>query len=344
MTDRKISVIVPVYNSGPFLLETLDSLACQSFRDYEVILVDDGSTDESPRIIDDVCARSKRFRALHTKNGGAYKARLLGIREAKGEYIAFCDSDDLYDPDTLEKLFLRAKTTGADITFCGFVREEMKTGRLCSPEMITFGNRVYAHPELTDILPRIAGSMNHKLFRRELLGHALILENPPRISEDLLFLCSLYPFIQKIAFLPEALYRYRIRAGSAISHVTAKDRDRILNNMLLTRAYVFREDDSPEMRYVMDCVAFVQIGVWQVIVMTNSGENYLRTLRFAKRWLDRHAPGYKQAGHSLSWNRAHDNVQLRILLERWLFGTPLMRPAFRAYDLIIRTGRIRFPW
>ena len=90
MTDRKISVIVPVYNSGPFLLETLDSLACQSFRDYEVILVDDGSTDESPRIIDDVCARSKRFRALHTKNGGAYKARLLGVREAKGEYIAFC--------------------------------------------------------------------------------------------------------------------------------------------------------------------------------------------------------------------------------------------------------------
>ena len=142
----------------------------------------------------------------------------------------------------------------------------------------------------------------------------------------------------------EALYCYRIRTGSAISHVTAKDRDQILENMLLTRAYVFRKDDSPEMRYVMDCVAFVQIGVWQVIVMTNSGENYLRTFRFAKQWLDRHAPGYKKAGHSLSWNREHDNIQLRILLERWLFGTPLMRTAFLAYDLIIRTGRIRFSW
>lgn len=338
MTDVKISVIVPVYNAAAFLPETLDSLKSQTFRDFEVILVDDGSKDESPLILDKICAQDDRFRALHIPNGGAYNARLTGIREAEGAYIAFCDSDDLYLPDYLEKLFLQAEKTGADITVCGYMREDMKTGKINSREMLEFGDRVYSYPALTDVLPRVNASIWNKLFRAELFRHALILEQPPRIAEDLLLTCSLYPFLRKIAFLSETLYRYRVRTDGSAFRMTAEDRDLMRENMLRTREYVFRKDGSPEMRYVMDCIAFLHIGLGQVMFMTNSGEKYRKASASSRRWLDRHAPGYKKAGHNLRWNLEHDGVQLRILLERWFFRAHLIRQAFWAYDLIARVG------
>jgi len=344
VTDVKISVIVPVYNTAVFLSETLDSLTNQTFREFEVILVDDGSTDESPLILDKICARDERFRALHIPNSGAYNARLTGIREAEGTYIAFCDSDDCYLPDYLEKLFQQAEKTGADITVCGYMREDMKTGKIHSREMVAFGDRVYSYPALLDVLPRVNASTCNKLFRAELLQHALILEQPPRFAEDLLFLCSLYPFLRKIAFLSETLYRYRVRTDSVTSYMTAEDRDLMRENMLRAREYVFQKDGSPEMRYVMDCIAFLHIGLGQVMFMTNSGEKYREASASARRWLDRHAPGYQKAGHSIRWNLEHDGVQFRILLERRFFRAHLIRPAFWAYDLIARIGVKESKW
>ncbi len=344
MTDVKISVIVPVYNSAAFLSETLDSLKNQTFREFEVILVDDGSTDETPLILEKICARDERFRALRIPHSGAYNARLAGIREAEGSYVAFCDSDDLYLPDCLEKLFRQAEKTGADVTVCGYTREDMKTGTIHSPEMTGLGDRVYSYPALLDVLPRVNASVWNKLFRAELLQHALILEQPPRFAEDLLFLCSLYPFLRKIAFLSETLYRYRVRAGSVTSCITAEDRDLTRENMLRTREYVFQKDGSPEMRYVMDCIAFLHIGLWQTLTMAASGEKYRKARASATRWLDLYAPGYKKAGHNLRWNLEHDGIQFRILLERWFFRAHLIRQAFWAYDLIVKIGVKESKW
>lgn len=344
MADVKISVVVPVYNAAAYLSETLDSLRGQSFRDFEAVLVDDGSTDESPLILDHICAQDSRFHVLHIPNGGVYNARVVGVRAARGAYVAFCDSDDLYRSDCLEKLYQQAEKTGADITVCGYTREDMATGKITSREMIAFGERVYPYPALTDILPRVNPSLWNKLFRAELLRHALILEQAPRIAEDLLFICSLFPCLRKIAFLPELLYRYRVHEDSTVSYMTAEDRDLMRENMLRTRAYVFQKDDSPEMRYVMDCVAFLHIGLWQVVFLTNSGEKYREAYASARRWLDRYAPGYQKAGHSLRWNREHDNVQLRILLERWIFRARMMLPAISAYRLFMRCGGKENKW
>ena len=344
MADVKISVVVPVYNAAAFLSETLDSLRRQSFRDYEVVLVDDGSTDESPAILDDFCAQNGRFRALHLPNTGVYNARLTGIRAARGAYIAFCDSDDLVHPDFLEKLCQQAEKTGADITVCGYTREDMETGKIVSREMTAFGDRVCTYPALLDILPRDNPSLWNKLFRAELLRHVIPLEQPPRIAEDVLFTCSLYPFLRKIAFLPDSLYRYRVRPDSVASRMTPEDRDRMRENMLKTRAYVFQKDDSPEMRYLMDCVAFLHIGLGQVLFLTDSGEKTGKAVASARRWLDRHAPGYKKAGHSLRWNRAHDGVQTPILRKRWIFCAHLMGPALSVYRLITLFGGSENKW
>jgi glycosyltransferase involved in cell wall biosynthesis len=101
----KISVITPAYNAESFLQETLDSLVNQTFKDFEVIIIDDGSIDTTPIIIEEYCEKYSNFQSFSQHNSGVSKARNRGIDEASGEYLAFLDSDDLYAPKALEKMY-----------------------------------------------------------------------------------------------------------------------------------------------------------------------------------------------------------------------------------------------
>ena len=105
----KISIVIPVYNVGQYLCQCLDSIITQTIQDYEVILVDDGSTDESPSICDKYAEKNKRFTVIHQKNEGSAKARNTGLDKATGEYIAFIDSDDWINEDHLQNLQKRAE-------------------------------------------------------------------------------------------------------------------------------------------------------------------------------------------------------------------------------------------
>ena len=114
--NPKISVIVPVYNTGEILRDTLDSIINQSYKDFELILVDDGSKDESPLICDEYAKQDSRVRVIHKKNGGICDARNTGISVAKGEYITFSDHDDLYMQDKLQVQIDLAEKYNADIS------------------------------------------------------------------------------------------------------------------------------------------------------------------------------------------------------------------------------------
>ena len=98
MSDVKISVIVPVYNSEEYLPDTAASILNQSFEEFELILVDDGSKDRSGKICDELAQKDKRVKVIHKQNGGICSARNCALKLAKGEYIAFCDNDDMYLP------------------------------------------------------------------------------------------------------------------------------------------------------------------------------------------------------------------------------------------------------
>ena len=115
-----ISVIVPVYQAEKFLHRCLDSVARQTFSDWELILVDDGSTDGSAALCDRLAAKDNRVRVFHRKkNQGVSEARNLGINEAKGDYIAFLDADDCYEFQALETLWNLREQSGADAAACG---------------------------------------------------------------------------------------------------------------------------------------------------------------------------------------------------------------------------------
>ena len=129
--DIKVSVIIPVYNAEPYLRQCLDSIAAQTLRDIEIICVDDGSDDGSPEILREYAEKDGRFTVLHQQNLYAGVARNLGKLAARGEYLAFVDADDFFEPDLLEAEYAQCTRYGADICVCGFDDYGMKTGGYC---------------------------------------------------------------------------------------------------------------------------------------------------------------------------------------------------------------------
>ena len=122
MSDIAVSVIVPVYNTSKYLRQCLDSLAGQTLKDIEIIVVDDGSTDDSGSVCDQYSADSK-FLIIHNKNRGPSESRNDGIKQAQGEYCMFVDSDDWVELDACEKMYRFAKQTDADLVIGGHVNE-----------------------------------------------------------------------------------------------------------------------------------------------------------------------------------------------------------------------------
>lgn len=118
MNTPTVSVIIPVYNQEKYLRENLLSVCGQTYRNLEIIVVDDGSTDSSPAIPEEFAARDGRIRVLTQKNRYAGVARNYGMQEAHGDYYLFPDSDDIFEPDMVERLVERAQQTGAEITVC----------------------------------------------------------------------------------------------------------------------------------------------------------------------------------------------------------------------------------
>lgn len=110
-----VSVVIPVYNSAKYLRECLDSIIAQTFSDWEVVAVDDGSSDDSPAILDEYAAKDSRIKVIHKVNGGVSAARNDGLAAASGEYVLFVDSDDFLDKSALQVSYEEALRTGADV-------------------------------------------------------------------------------------------------------------------------------------------------------------------------------------------------------------------------------------
>ena len=123
----KVSIIVPVYNSQRYLCQCIDSILCQTFTDFELLLIDDGSTDKSGEICNEYALRDLRIRVYHINNSGANNARLLGVQHANGEYMVFVDSDDMILPNGIENLLLKSTYSPKASIIVGHMRYKHKT-------------------------------------------------------------------------------------------------------------------------------------------------------------------------------------------------------------------------
>ena len=118
-----LSIIMPVYNTGSYLDVTVNSVLAQTYRDFELIMVDDGSTDDSGKLCDALALKDHRIRVIHKKNGGVASARNAGLGAASGEYIGWVDSDDLVSPVMFQVMMDMAEKYEADIVQCSHVRK-----------------------------------------------------------------------------------------------------------------------------------------------------------------------------------------------------------------------------
>jgi len=219
LKDAIISIIIPVYNGAAFLERCLDAVLTQDFEDYEVICIDDGSTDETYSILKS--RKEPNIRIIKQENAGVWNARMRGLSEARGDYIAFCDCDDKPAANWISKMHKQAVFWNADITVCGFRRVDSESGHTISKEMMLSGSIDVSDNKLQLVF--LNTSLWNKLFKAELLNSLFLPEQPPRLAEDSLLLTGIYPDVNKVAFVPEVLYDYYLHSASAISHVTIND-------------------------------------------------------------------------------------------------------------------------
>lgn len=158
----KISVIVPVYNAASTIRKCVDSLLAQTLKDFEVLLVDDGSTDNSGALCDEYAQQDSRVKAFHKNNGGVSSARQLGIDHAQGEYTIHADPDDWVEPGMLEELYKKAKETDADMVICDFYENTYKGQRVVCQKPTSLRHDIV----LKELFGHLMGATWNKLIRR----------------------------------------------------------------------------------------------------------------------------------------------------------------------------------
>ena len=239
--NELVSIVVPIYDVEKYLEKCIESIRHQTYKNLEIILVDDGSPDESGRICDEFC-NDNRVKVIHKENGGLSSARNAGLKVATGDYIGFVDSDDYVHPEMFEKLYNRIIRDRSDIC-------------ICSHYTVDKSDNINEHffrniPEILDkdkilnylILPligadkernesEIEGFVWRNLYRRELIREYEFKSERQYFAEDIVSDLELYIKCKQISILNECLYYYRYN-GESLSNCYRPRVYVLLNNLL----------------------------------------------------------------------------------------------------------------
>lgn len=243
-----ISVIIPIYNVERYLERCLQSVINQTFKDIEIILVDDGSPDKCPHICDKYAEKDNRIKVIHKQNGGLSSARNAGLNHAKGEYVTFIDSDDFVHPNMIERLYRETKTVKYDIVYgavyYGWSEENGNPPIWYQFDEIKSGKGIEeALADLTATEWNCQKS-NYRnmavwcsIFKRDIIDthHITFKSEREILSEDYVFDYDLYPHVSVIRYISEPLYYY-CSNGSSLSNTFKPDKieciDRMYNYLL----------------------------------------------------------------------------------------------------------------
>jgi glycosyltransferase involved in cell wall biosynthesis len=213
----KISIIVPVYNAEKYLSQCIDSILSQTFTDFELLLIDDGSSDNSAAMSDEYARKDSRIQVFHKENGGVSSARNLGIDKAQGEWITFVDSDDRLAGNFLEQLLNKALTLNVEAVFCNcfYVFEnEILPKPIYTEDTVEDGNGMLKR---FLIRFRTRSELWGKIIQRKYLTHRL--KENVKIGEDFLYLIELYYTHNcRTAIVTDYLYYYRQLDSSAMNN------------------------------------------------------------------------------------------------------------------------------
>lgn len=270
MDKVKISIIVPVYKVEKYLVRCIDSILNQTYKDFELILVDDGSPDNCGDICDEYSKKDNRITVIHKENGGLMSAWMAGVEKVTGDYIGFVDSDDYVDVDMFEKLYQKAKEYNADIVMCDRYDVHGEKINIVNCKCIKPG--FYQNEQMDEIyeniLPKFSGehitnARWNKIFKTELfLSNTKYCEHRSRICEDRFITPSCMFGAKSFYYLNEPLYYYVNREGSNHSMPSPKLQDAL------------------ELLYNVQCQMLKDYGLYDKygVLLERANLNYLRLL------------------------------------------------------------------
>ncbi|MBF9667993.1 glycosyltransferase family 2 protein [Bifidobacterium dentium] len=257
MTDKLVSIVVATYNAQETIESTFLSIANQTYPYFEVIVIDDGSTDATASICDMWASSDCRFRVFHRSNMGSAAARNFGIGISSGEYLLFIDSDDLVDSKFVETMLNSAIKIDAQIVFCNHVDEFFPNNSHLSRVVYEPQGVYFCSISASDFKSRALMLMNNgywhtawnKMYNTEFVRRIGSLFNESiSVSEDTFFITPLYENAERVVCLKDVLYRYRIR-GSSLSHSFSPT---LFEDV--KKAFMFEESES--VNWPSDCLYF----------------------------------------------------------------------------------------
>lgn len=344
--EVKISVILPAYNAEKYIAKTIESLLEQTIKDFEIICINDGSKDNTLKLLNSYAKNDKRLVIIDKKNEGVWKARFDGIKQARGKYITFIDSDDYVNNDFLEKLYKNITKNNSDIAICGFQRIDFETKKIISREMKYSEDRIIDMKKNPEEVISINTALWNKMYRAELLKGLENLKNPPRILEDMMFLAMLYLNVQKITFVDEILYNYMVIQGSAMNTLKKEEIENIQQAMLEVQEKYNRANAAKERKEILADMAFLHFGISLMLKASenesmNFKEIYLNNLRYLdtnfKQW---RKSKYLKLGYSLK--KGSSNFKVAIVKKIYIFHC--FRFFISLYKLITKTLKIDIKW
>ncbi|MBR5223562.1 MAG: glycosyltransferase family 2 protein [Clostridia bacterium] len=245
----KISVIVPVYNVEKYLNRCVESILNQTYKDFEIILVDDGSPDSCPKMCDELAQNHGQINVIHKENGGLSSARVAGFKEAKGDYILFVDSDDYIENDMLESLMTAIIKDGSDMAICSyFTKYTEKTVKNFLPydKPILEGKQEIENDYILPLIgykrnaKNIPGFLVLRMMKRELISEEFFVSENEYFAEDVVFDLMYSQVIEKISIVNKPLYYYCIN-GQSLTNKYRKNKWQMLKKLSDFKAQFLKE-------------------------------------------------------------------------------------------------------
>ena len=220
-----ISILMPVYNAEKYLNETIDTIKNQSFSNWELIIVDDGSIDNSKEICTKLMNDDKRIKYIFQENLGVSHTRNVALENAQGKYIVFVDSDDLIHEDYLKILINSIEKNNSDISVCNFIERKISnTGKVEDITREFYPKEVMEMSEMKDYIMDFgnSGLLNplwNKIYKREIIeNNNITFDEKVETGEDFIFNLQYFRKVKKISFIKESLYYYIRRNNNSITY------------------------------------------------------------------------------------------------------------------------------
>ena len=264
-----ISIIIPVYNAENYLSQCLNSIMVQTYVDYEVLLVDDGSTDHSGEICDGYSQKDNRFKYEHIENHGAAYARNVALNKAKGEYFTFVDSDDYIEPEYLERLLSAITEYKADVSQCFWKRPDTVYKELQKKPLLPDARTFNRHEAFMDFVTDnfLCSSVWGKLYKKELFKD--IRFPNMRTGEDSSVILKIYERAHRMVSISYIGYVYTLNPGGLDS-----TRINDLNSVFVGKQVVdyAKENDQELLPYAMTKYALLFLDAYCESIYTHNNQ------------------------------------------------------------------------